>query len=475
MGKPRPNTNETPQSEYQRVRLLMKEIGSSSGFDPIPPDQHAWMLDPTQPPLQRMWAWMLAHTIHWGHRTAYATDKRSDGRQPGRELHMEHIAADLKDVDGREMDLANAYRVWRRGVERGIWRDGTAEEGPRRLYLTGKVPKFSSTGKEIVCTDNFPRSIQNQINNLDWPVEKQLQFRERWGLENELQGHVQAALIAANRSVFTERQDNILTEFGLEPIHQEHTKKHETPADAEARRKRIEPIRSHLHNYVQTIREYVQTAPNPPRETTASLLPAERNTREEVARSVGPLPRSRNGKPPRYDGEKPINQLPAPRPAPIFTQSEHKAANLIYSEIEQMQGYEGFKHMDFTRERISKTRKSDQLFVSRVLMAVGPENVEQFLQRVWMQLKNLNKNALGKLPGRAPAPRSLGLILTWAVEYGENITEAARMEAEEKQRWMERCIANCHETMNDPEETAEAKFEARKWLETNALKDAQTA
>src|SRR5579872_4893491 len=225
MGKPRPNTNETPQSEYQRVRLLMKEIGSSSGFDPIPPDQHAWMLDPTQPPLQRMWAWMLAHTIHWGHRTAYATDKRSDGRQPGRELHMEHIAADLKDVDGREMDLANAYRIWRRGVERGIWRDGTAEEGLRRLYLTGKVPKFSSTGKEIVCTDNFPRSIQNQINNLDWPVEKQLQFRERWGLENELQGHVQAALIAANRSVFTERQDNILTEFGLEPIHQEHTKK----------------------------------------------------------------------------------------------------------------------------------------------------------------------------------------------------------------------------------------------------------
>ena len=88
------------------------------------------------------------HTMHWGHRTAYATDNRTD-RGAGKELHIEHIAADLKDLEGKPMEIANCYRVWRRGVERGLWRNGTAEEGQRRLYLTGKVPRFKGEDEAI--------------------------------------------------------------------------------------------------------------------------------------------------------------------------------------------------------------------------------------------------------------------------------------------------------------------------------------
>src|SRR5271165_6645048 len=187
MGESRPKSDKTPQSEYQRVKELMKELGSQSGFDPIPPDQHKWMIAWDQPPLQRMWAWMLGHTIHWGHRSPYAIDKGT-----GRELNIENAAQDLKDQNGEPMDLSNLYRVWRRGVERGIWRNGSTQEGSRRLYLTGKVPKFSGEdeAKRIVCTDYLPSSIRKQIQ--DWDAERQAKLRIKWDEELELQGHVQA-------------------------------------------------------------------------------------------------------------------------------------------------------------------------------------------------------------------------------------------------------------------------------------------
>jgi len=465
-------TNETPQksnqeskpqespSEYQKVRALMKEIGSPDGFDPLPPGQHRWMMDPDVVPLHRMWGWMIGHTVHWGHRSPYAIDKQ------GQELHIEHVAKDL------ELELPNAYRYWRQGVERGIWRFGKPSEGVRRLYLTGKVPKFKrrTEGDEKTVQTIFPAHILKQINDLSPEHKKAL--RDSLETERKLEKDVQAALVAANRAVFIQRQDSIYGQYGVNPARQEHIKPGEKPEDAEARRARIEPIKAQVELYVETIKNFVQSAPKRRVQTPASLLTSESNCQSNGSRAGRSVDSWRGSAPP-VDGKKPNGQLPAAITACPLSEPEKQAEQLIYTEIRTMQ--QAFKHMDFARELISAKRKSDQLFAYRVLSAVGPENVEQFLVRVAQQLKNLDKNALGKLPGRAPAPRSLGLILQWAIEYGEHLDEAAKLEAAEQARWTEREIRACQEILEDPTETAEAKHGARKILEGYALKQQQTA
>lgn len=452
-------SNQQPQSEYQRVRALMKEIGSPDGFDPLPPSQHRWMMDPDVPGLQRFWGWMIAHTVHWGHRSAFAIDKS------GIELHIEHAAKDL------EMDLANAYHYWRLGLRRGLWRNGQPSEGVRRLYLTGKVPKFRRTeGDEKSVHTIFSAAILKQINGLS--AEQKKALRDSLEAEIKLEKDVQAALVAANRAVFIQRQDSIYSQYGVNPSRQEHVKPGENPADAEARRSRIEPIRAPIELYVETIRNFVQSAPKTPCTDSPSLLTSESNCQSNgsrVARSVDSWPAST----PPVDGKKSHKQLPAAVNACPLSELEKQAEMAIYTEIRAMQ--QAFKHMDFARELISPKRKSDQLFAYRVLSAVGPENVEQFLARVAQQLKNLDKNAFGKLPGQAPAPRSLGLILQWATEYSEHLDEAAKLEAAERTRWTEREIRACQEILEDPTETAEAKHGARKILEGHSLKKEQTA
>ena len=170
--------------------------------------------------------------------------------------------------------------------------------------------------------------------------------------------------------------------------------------------------------------------------------------------------------------ESPAKQLPVPKPAPLTTQ-EREAEKLIYAEVGRLQRI--FKHMDFSREAISAKRKSDQLFAYRVIAIIGTEYIGQFLSQVEQQLKNLDKNAFGKLPGKAPAPRSLGLILEWAIQYAESMDEAARQDTTAKEQWKVRHLKACQEIMADPNETAEAKAGARKILEGYALEGLQTA
>jgi len=450
MADARPNAGETrKQTEYQKIVALMKEIGSRSGFDPVPPDQHRWMMDADVPPLQRMWGWMIAHTVHWGHRNAFAINQQND------ELHIEHAAKDLG------MDVPNAYHTWKKGVQRGIWRNGEPSEGPRRMYLTGKVPKFKSE-------ESVEKSVQTILSThilkqiKDWPKERVQALRDSLEAELQLEKDVQAALVAANRAVFVHRTDSILSQHGLEPAHQKHVKKTEKPEDAEARLKRIEPIRAPIEEYVQTIKQFVQSAPKAPVQTTASLLHSEsKNQRSNSSgRSDSAHSRSRED---HSEGKKPAyNQLPALQTTPLNAKEKH-AEQLIFSEIRNLQI--AFKHMDWSHEIISPKRKSDVLFAHRVIATVGPDYVDQFLVRVGRQLKNLDRNAFGKLPGSAPAPRSLGLILHWAEQYAESMDEAARVAAADQERWQAREIAACQEIVEDPTETAEAKYEARKRLE----------
>jgi hypothetical protein len=108
----------------------MSKMGSS-GFTPLPPVQHKWQDDPRQAPLHRIWSWMVGHTCAFGHMSPYAVSSE------GHELHLENAAEDLR------MDVANTRRAWRKGLSLGLWRNGTKEEGVRRLYFLGKLKPCS--------------------------------------------------------------------------------------------------------------------------------------------------------------------------------------------------------------------------------------------------------------------------------------------------------------------------------------------
>jgi hypothetical protein len=206
--------NAPVRNDYQQAVTLMKEMGSKRGFDPIPPDQHAWVMAKDQPPLQRLWGWMCAKTIHWGHRSPYAVTKG------GEELHIEHAAADL------DMDEGNMRRAWREGKERGLWRNGSKAEGPRKLYLCGHVvaeksePEGEEKEKDKVCTEILPPYILKKIK--EWPPEHQRAFwaeRERFV---EVRNTVLAELVAAGREVINRHADTQLQAWGLARLRQDH-------------------------------------------------------------------------------------------------------------------------------------------------------------------------------------------------------------------------------------------------------------
>jgi hypothetical protein len=79
-------------SSHQQNVELMREIGSTKGYDPMPPDQYLTYQNKRYPPKLRLWAWMLSKTIRQGHRSAYAVEEHGKG------LTIQHGAADL-DMD----------------------------------------------------------------------------------------------------------------------------------------------------------------------------------------------------------------------------------------------------------------------------------------------------------------------------------------------------------------------------------------
>lgn len=459
-----PKSNKTPRSEYQTVNDLMKELGSPDGFDPLPPGQHRWHMDREgTTPIQRMWAWMVKHTVHWGHRTAYAAIR--DGNKI-RELHMEHCAKDLN------MDLGNAYRVWKQGKDRGLWRNGTEKE-ERRMYLCGRVPRQSAEQPASKSAGEWPPYITRAIQ--DWPQKRVELLRHQLDREATLERIAQAEVITANRCVFRDRIDAILQEFGIVPRRQEHGKNGETAEAAAARQARLAALRPTVEKFVQTVADVVQCQNPDIVQHSVSLLCSESKNQSVISRSVGPSARSRGVKASAVDRRKKIDQLPAPQTITPLSDQEKRAEDLLFSEIGHMQKHEAFQHMEFTHEQINPQRGSDQLFCHRVVAAVGPDCMEQFLRRVWVQLEHLDRNALGKLPGRAPAPRSLGLILQWAVEYGKKIDEAARQTADQQAAWKAREVEALRQIAADQTEPAEVREQARTRLQDFAVESERSA
>jgi hypothetical protein len=438
-----------PQSDYQRVVDLMKEMGSKHGFDPIPPAQHAWQMGAGEPRLNRVWAWLCAHTIHFGHRTAFAVDRE------GKELHLEHVAADLG------LDDANARAVWREGVQKGLWRNGTKTEGPRKLYLCGEViPTGTTEGEETenekVCTNLLPPYILKQLKELT--PEVQGEFLREHEADCALEKLALAETVAGVRALFTQRQDTRFQRYGIRKIREDHNKKFGAPKQAEVRQARLQALLPTLEGFVQTLAPTVQTSPeslhsgqNGSAQTPATLLPSEpqREKPESVAGGNSDAV-SGPAKPLPFEGKKSPNQLPASRkpsearsPKPetpeqrserrtklpeLETQEEREAEQLLFSEISRMR--QMYPATDFGAADFSLERECDRIIARRILRTVGAENLTQFLLTVIANFKGIDRNSLGKQAPRAPGmprgPRGIGLIVTWADDFQRRLTEAAK-------------------------------------------------
>ncbi len=261
-------------------KKLMKAMGAKS-FDPMPPDQHKWQGAKGEPPVYRIWSWLCAHTIHWNgqERSAFAIDKE------GHDLFVEHFTKDL------EMDERNARAYWQTGKDRGLWRNGTKEEGKRRLYLCGEVKPaepVQSADPEKGMYIPVPDQILKKTK--DWPPEKQKQFHEWWNVwaltQKQVSDTVLAELVGAGRSILDRSYDSALAEWGLPPNRQEH-RNGKSPDEAAARQARIDSLLPTIEGYVHTITESVQSQKTTAYDedvqaqtAPATLLPSENYQRE---------------------------------------------------------------------------------------------------------------------------------------------------------------------------------------------------
>lgn len=335
------NIRQAPKSDYQSVTKLMKAMGSKTGFDPLPPDQHAWTMREGEPSLYRLWGWMCAHTVHWGHRSPFAISQDGDA------LHIENAAEDLG------MDEANAYRTWREGLRRGLWRNGTKSEGKRRLYLCGEVVESPDLTPDVepktVCTDSLPPYILKQIK--DWPSEKRQEFLTEHALHVRVQNTTLAELMAAGRLILGQVEDSRFERWGLAKNRQDHTPKL-SPEELQARQARLPVILPVVQRYVQTVLSSVQTNGNGAYTNGVQGSPdtASLYIEPSIAKPDAPSSSSSLSSPPshtssrNHDGKKSVNEQYAPgQPAsaksvaPNRQNGTHKTKPKQASEDEAMQ------------------------------------------------------------------------------------------------------------------------------------------
>jgi len=245
-----------------KLMELMLAMGSTKGFDPIPPEQYLTLRDKRYPPEQRLLWWLASKTIRHGHRSPYAVDDQ------GKELRLKHAAGELN------MERGNVRRAWRH-----LEADGRVHTEGRRLYLNGavKLPAETKEKRSEVCTDLFPPYLMKQIKNL--PPERQNELLTRYEQETAIEAKVLAEAVAAVRSIFDQRKDSILSEFGVKKIREQKRREAES---------QLVPV---LAEFIQ---RSVQTRASPPVRvgttpengfvrTSASLLCSEEDREEKRA------------------------------------------------------------------------------------------------------------------------------------------------------------------------------------------------
>ncbi|MES2135767.1 MAG: hypothetical protein V4502_01735 [Pseudomonadota bacterium] len=172
--------------EQSEVARLMTEMGSTKGFDPMPPDQYLYFLGKAEPPLQRLLALVRSLTIRVGHWSPYCVDEH------GKELRL----ADLQRL--LDIDHGNFQRAVREAKARGLVRIGSNDAGsnrtghnsrhPYRVYLCGSVAESTvyNGGEEKggVSADTEQKakpawlrlSLAQRARVLEWPLETQVRF-----------------------------------------------------------------------------------------------------------------------------------------------------------------------------------------------------------------------------------------------------------------------------------------------------------
>jgi len=418
---------------------LMKRMGvKGHPYDPLPPDQHRWQRGAGEAPLHRVWSWMVEHTVGFHARREYAVNSE------GRELHMEHMAKDL------EIELANCYRVWKEGVEKGLWRNGEGAH-KRKLYLCGSVRPKPALGDspdnnaENCLRRQFQPYIWKQIK--DWPRDRLETFAAEEKAEQKLDEDLRADFDAARRSLITQRQDTRYQRWGIKKIREEHRPKDDArAAEREARQHRvaevllpaIEPLFSQLAEQLsaQTIFESAHTPENglrkPEMEADAdNLTLLTQNLPEEPREARGATAGFRNGTThapkPSQEGQKRWHKYLPADGAPVFTTPEsRKARDFMFEQLSAIQ--RAFRHADLSKEAVSVHRPNDVLLVYRLLTIIGIGNELSFCVDVAAKFKGLDRNSLAKLPSRSPGeptgPRSFGLLLEWACDFRERAQAA---------------------------------------------------
>ncbi len=256
------------------VTALMVEMGSTKGFDPMPPDQYLYFLGKKESPLQRLLALVRARTIAQGHRSAFCVDEK------GKELRQ----ADLRRELG--MDWGNFRRVLKEATARGLIRVGDRHHRahPHRVYLCGSVAE--SIGYEDCTKDALVRSDSNLITPglqkalAGWPKEQQARFYAGLGprvkLWHQRAADAQAAVRQQNNSEFDEYLAGF-AEFGL-PTRKTLPKRREDAGVVQ-----LTFLRSPAGEFIQTesvatgAAESVPTRDSESVPAPASLLPSEKN------------------------------------------------------------------------------------------------------------------------------------------------------------------------------------------------------
>lgn len=416
---------------------LMRAMGGNGWFNPLSNDMIKWPFaakdDETVPPtVYRMYAWMVWHHCAAGNRQPFANYQ-------GEERHLSHMMRDL-NLEGN-----NCRAYWRWGVVRGLWRNGTQEEGAKRLYLLAEVkatveaePSEVQNGyvhTRFSALQKLPPYMQEQINRLP---ENTIAEIEAWYRHHLVVSRVvEAELAAARRMVLDEIEDTKWRELGIDGKIRLGARMAQTPqeqAAAAERRRLLESLRPHLEGYVHTRLASVQipkTGTDIPEKDSVhspdarpSLLGLDSRPLDSPAGGrTSNAPSEVNGQSQLHDGEKSVqvHRPPEPPPKPVQPE-EHQAAITLLQKLAAVQQEHPKR---FAGEKLNPANKGDLATAAKIVRAIGIPNVDLFSQYIAQ---------------RAVERRGMGHQLTFALvsEMTGDFERAApdlrrRIEREQKQ------------------------------------------
>jgi hypothetical protein len=147
----------------------------------------------------------------------------------------------------------------------------------RRLYLCGTVKLRTDVPankrRSEVCTSTFPPYIVNQINKLT--PERQAEFFARYEQEDKVQLKLMADAVAGVRSIFDQRKDSVLSDFGINKKREKKRRPPESSLVPLLLPVVAEFVQTSRARFVQTLETSSYTAKNGSVHTPASLLSSE--------------------------------------------------------------------------------------------------------------------------------------------------------------------------------------------------------